>query len=260
MPNETGKDSSSPAGKATSSSDDTQVKRYSRIQAWASVIAVVIALPALWLTYRQLTDRQNFTPELEKQYATLLRQGYQNDLKLNDGEKAQLDGFIEANQLGGPSVEATRRELMTKIEAAFKSIERGLSLARQKRFAEARREFASATVSDPDNSTAWADLGAADMETGRVEEGRAAYDKALLLAPDDWRTRFNFGLFFARMKNQEAALAQFEQVFRPAKPGTGPSGDQLRQVLQAAQTDPVLAGLRKNPRFQDFLLQAKHGS
>ena len=233
----------------------------SHIQALFSVIAVVIAIPAGILTYQQWRAGQDFTPELEKQYAALLRQGYQNDLELDGAEKARLEDFVEANHLRGSSVEATRRELMTKIEAAFQSIERGLALAGQKRFAAARREFASATVSDPDNSAAWADLGAADMESGRVEEGRAAYDKALVLAPDDWRTRFNFGLFFARMKNQEAALAQLEQVFRPAKPGTGPSGDQLQQVLQAAQTDPVLAGLRKNPRFRDLLLQAaKHAS
>ncbi len=134
---------------------------------------------------------------------------------------------------------------MTKIEAAFQSIDRGLALARQKRFAEARQEFVSAAKSDPENSAAWADLGAADMETGRAEEGRAAYDKALLLAPDDWRTRFNFGLFFARMKNPDAALAQLQQVFHPARSGAGPAGQQLQQVLRAAETDPVLAGLRK---------------
>jgi Tfp pilus assembly protein PilF len=181
---------------------------------------------------------------------------------LDGPEKGRLEDFVEENHLRGASVEATRRELMTRIEAAFQSLERGLALAGQKRFAEARREFASATASDPDNSAAWADLGAADMETGRIEEGRAAYDKALVLAPEDWRTRFNFGLFFARMKNQDAAIAQFEQVFHPAKPGTGPSVVQLQRVLQAAQTDPVLAGLRKNPRFQDLLLRAavKHGS
>lgn len=257
MPNETGKDSSSAAGKATSSSEDTQNTRYSRTQARFSVIAVVIALPALWLTYLQLRDRQNFTPELKKQYAAILRQGYQNDLKLDDGEKARLDGFIEKNHLRGPSVKATRHELMTKIEAAFQSIERGLALAGEKRFAAARREFASATASDPDNSAAWADLGAANMELGRADEGRNAYDKALLLAPDDWRTHYNFGLFFVRVKNPEAALQQFRQVFPSLSKNAGPTGQWREQVLNDAKTNPLLATLRDDRRFQNLLKEAE---
>ena len=247
-------------GKDDSASRETKNERSSRIQTRAAVAGAVLAALSLGLAYLQWVAPRDFTPELEKGYASLLRASYQDDLILDPTETRQLNDFISKNRLRGESVEATRRELMTKIEAAFQSIDRGLALARQKRFAEARQEFASAAKSDPENSAAWADLGAADMETGRTEEGRAAYDKALFLAPDDWRTRFNFGLFFARMKNPDAALAQFERVFRPAESGAGPTGEQLQQVVRAAETDPVLAGLRKDPRFQDLLRAAKHGS
>jgi Flp pilus assembly protein TadD len=170
----------------------------------------------------------------------------------------ELSTFITDNKLREDSVQTTKKELMTRIKVASLSINRGLILARQTNFAAARQEFLSATQSDPENSAAWADLGAADMELGRVEEGRNAYDKALVLDPEDWRTRFNFGLFYARVNNSDAALEQFQQVFHPSKKGTGPSGQMLTLVLRSAETDPVLGNLRKDPRFQNLLEVAKN--
>jgi tetratricopeptide (TPR) repeat protein len=228
------------------------------VNVFLTFLALVVAIWGLYFTYHQYYHH-DLTPELEKQYAAKLRQAYQDDLRLDSSEAEALDKFVADNYLNPSSVNAVKSELMSRIGNASQNINRGLDLARQKNFMAARQEFLSATQSDPENSAAWADLGAADIELGRMAEGRSAYDKALVLAPEDWRTRFNFGLFYARVKNPEAALEQFQQVFHPSKQGTGPSGQVLKLVLRDAETEPVLVNLRKDPRFQELLKVAKNG-
>jgi len=229
----------------------------------ATVLALFVAIVGVAIASLQWSrphdfDPHDLTPELEQQYAADLRKAYQEDLRLDPAEAAALDKFITDHQLQRASVEAFKKDLIRRIEIASQSIHRGLGLAQQRRFSDARQEFLSATQSDPENSAAWADLGAADMELGRVEEARNAYDKALVLDPENWRTRFNFGLFYARAKNPDAALEQFQQVFHPNKRGTGPSGKMLTLVLRNAETDPALGNLRKDPRFQNLLKVAKN--
>jgi tetratricopeptide (TPR) repeat protein len=223
-----------------------------------TLLASVATIAGAIFAYSQLAGHHDFTPELERQYSVKLRKAYQDDLSLDPAEIRTLSTFIRDNKLREDSVQTTKKDLMTRIKVASLSINRGLSLARQTNFVAARQEFLSATQSDPENSAAWADLGAADMELGRVEEGRNAYDKALVLDPEDWRTRFNFGLFYARVKNPDAALEQFQQVFHPNKRGTGPSGKMLTLVLRNAETDPALGNLRKDPRFQNLLKVVKN--
>lgn len=223
-----------------------------------TIVGSVATIAGAIFAYCQWVGHHDFTPELERQYSAKLRKAYQDDFSLDPAENRALSTFIKDNNLREDSVQTTKKELTTRIKVASLSINRGLILARQTNFAAARQEFLSATQSDPENSAAWADLGAADMELGRVEEGRNAYDKALILEPDDWRTRFNFGLFYARVKNPDAALEQFQQVFLPNKRGTGPSGKMLTLVLRNAETDPALGNLRKDPRFQNLLKVAKN--
>jgi tetratricopeptide (TPR) repeat protein len=226
---------------------------------WTELATLAVGVVGLWFTY-QWYSHHDFTPELEKQYAAQVRQAYQADLSLDPDEIKALEKFTTDHKLEPAAVTAFKDELMRRIESASQNIHRGLNLARQGRFADARREFLSATAVDPESSAAWADLGAANVELGRLDEGRNAYDKALLLAPDDWRTHYNFGLFFVRVKNPEAALQQFRHVFSPRQRSAGLSGKGLKRVLHDAETNPLLASLRKDPRFQDLLREAENES
>lgn len=227
---------------------------------WSVVIgflALAVSVCGAWLIRGQWSAFHDFTPELERQYAAQVRQAYQADLSLDPAEAEALNRFIVDHKLQPSAVDPFKNELMKRIENTSQNIDRGLTLARQGRFVDARREFLSATEIDPGNSAAWADLGAANIELGRADEGRNAYDKALLLAPDDWRTHYNFGLFFVRVKNPEAALQQFRQVFSSLPKNAGPTGKWLEQVLDDAKTNPLLATLREDPRFQNLLKEAE---
>jgi len=96
----------------------------SRIKIGISVAGLVIAALSAWLADLQWGAPHDFTPELERQYASLLRASYQDDLTLDPTETRQLKKFIDDNHLRGPSVEATRSELMTKYSGFMMKPER----------------------------------------------------------------------------------------------------------------------------------------
>ncbi|MDO8616394.1 MAG: tetratricopeptide repeat protein [Dehalococcoidia bacterium] len=81
---------------------------------------------------------------------------------------------------------------------------------------------------DPANVHAWTDIGTSHYNLGRPEEAKAAWQKALELAPDDAQLHYNMGFLYANSETPdfEAARREWQAVLDLA-PGT-----QLAQTVQ----------------------------
>jgi tetratricopeptide (TPR) repeat protein len=134
------------------------------------------------------------------------------------------------------------------IQEASQAVSRGERLASRGLYEDARREFLHATLADPASPVAWANLGAASSVTRRVEEARAAYDKALALAPDNWLTHYNLAVLLAREGNRDGAVRHLERFSALI----GPREEKRRKAIDDLRNDPALSGLLGDPRLRDL--------
>ncbi len=187
--------------------------------------------------------------DAQQQIEAKLREIYRNG---EDGaaEKANLAKLLAGDPaLARTYAELERSQLPHIIEASRK-IRTGQELVAQKLFEHAREDFLQATVADPQNAGAWAALGGVDMLTRREEEARQAYERALTVDPDSWIAHYNFGFYFARKGETEAALLHLDRAVSLLSR----SGSIDRSaVLDDLRTNPVLAPLRRDPRFARLL-------
>ena len=135
---------------------------------------------------------------------------------------------------------------ISSIADGGQGVSQGEQLASQGRYQEARLEFLRATEADPGNAVAWIDLGAADSVTGRIEEARAAYDKALALDPDHWQAHYNLALLLAREGDRDGAVRHLERFFQAV--GTRP--DKRQAAIADLRGDPSVRGLLEDPRIR----------
>jgi len=191
---------------------------------------------------RSLTDTQR---QMEAKLRELYRYGEAGVV-----EKADLAKLLA----GDPALAQAYAELagsrLPHIIEANRKIHTGQELVAQKLFEPAREDFLQATVEDPQNAGAWAALGGVDMLTRREEEARQAYERALTVDPDSWIAHYNFGFYFARKGEIEAALLHLDRAV--ALLGRSGSVDRTA-VLNDLRNNPVLAPLRRDPRFARLL-------
>jgi Flp pilus assembly protein TadD len=139
-------------------------------------------------------------------------------------------------------------DVMSRIDLAEESLERGIVMADNSHFEQARREFLSASATDPKSAAAWSNLAAADAGLGRYDEARDAYGRALTLTPEDWHVRYNLGLLFARTGDPAEGLKHVSRAVAVLRSSPDSSTD-LNAVLQELKTDPGLEPLRNTPGF-----------
>jgi tetratricopeptide (TPR) repeat protein len=218
------------------------------------LLPLIVAVGGGWALWH-LQHQAVLTAELSRELDARLR-GVAVELADQPAAKplklaAAAEQFAVERGLPLEPVQARQRELLARWDAAEESLQRGLVLVQARRYEAARREFVSASQSDPENPAAWSNLGAVDLLLGRIDEGRNAYDRALALAPDDAVMRYNFGLFFVRTANLDAAAAQLTRAFAsPVLRGDA----RLREMLLADLRDnPLLADLRQRPELRILL-------
>ena len=155
---------------------------------------------------------------------------------------------VAAHPLSQPSPQVRQTNA---IQEASQAMSRGQKLADRGLYEDARLEFLRATEADPDNPMAWANLGAASVVTRRVEEARGAYDKALVLAPDNWLTHYNLAILLAREGDRDGAVRHLERFFALI----GLRDEKRRKAIDDLRRDPALRGLVDDPRLRDLVAQ-----
>jgi tetratricopeptide (TPR) repeat protein len=91
----------------------------------------------------------------------------------------------------------------------------------------------------PDDALARVFLAISLAQSGQVEAGISQAERALSIAPDDGRIRYNAACAFARAGLMDRALEQLREGIRRT-PG---------YFRSWAPKDPDFAGLRENPEF-----------
>jgi len=80
-------------------------------------------------------------------------------------------------------------------DSAQRQVNFGLMVAQKGLWQEARFRFERAVAIDPQNASAYNDLGVSLEQMGEFDGARKAYEKALALKPGDMYIQQNFDLF-----------------------------------------------------------------
>ena len=103
-------------------------------------------------------------------------------------------------------------------------------------------------VNDPNDSTALSYSAYALAQLGEKERAKARMDRALLIDPDNFSMRYNFGCALCvSLKDKDAALEILAQVFDTI----------TDRFLPYAKGDPDLELLRDDPRYQAMVAAAE---
>jgi tetratricopeptide (TPR) repeat protein len=74
--------------------------------------------------------------------------------------------------------------------------------------------FEKETQNVPDNDIAWGYLSSAYLNTGKLEQAKAAAQKCLDLSPNDMQGNNMLGLYYVQMRDYTAAKAQFQNAVK----------------------------------------------
>ena len=158
------------------------------------------SIEQLLTAFRPLLDA-NFLVMLDRQY----RSFSQADKELRDKIKQIHNSFLRVGSV--PPPRKSHRDHYNK----------GVRLARQKRYEEALQEFEEALKIHPNYPNALCNKGAALESLDRYDEAITAYAAALKLHPNDPVTLFNKGAALALLDRYEEAIKEFIKSlqFRP---------------------------------------------
>lgn len=133
------------------------------------------------------------------------------------GGLARIDSLLSAGDNGGAAQAA--QDLLARHpgrgDLTWQAQERlGLALFRLGRGAEAVRHFEAAIRAAPESPSAHHNLATTLMALGQRGRGFAEYQEAVALAPEDWRTRLDYGQALLSYRQDEAAGRQLREADR----------------------------------------------
>lgn len=141
------------------------------------------------------------------------------------------------------------------IKSAADDVTKGRRYVDRGDYASALDAFKRATATDPSNSFAWANLGAAAAMLGRSTESLDAYDHALSIDPENWLAHYNFGCQLLRLGKREEAFVHIVRGVTLARRQTRTPAER-KATLDKLRHDESTRELRNDPRF-DALFAAE---
>lgn len=171
------------------------------------------------------------------------------DVNSEAGRQALLDRRIE---------EATRffEKSASLVDSDFHSwgilLTCYRSLGEQEKFNHALRmvfeKSEAALKEDPGNGSALGMIALAFASIGDEKRAKHSIERALLLDPDNYTSRYNFACVLANdLRDYAGAIDMLETAFQQTR------GD----LIELAEADPDLDCVRDDPRFQNALDEAK---
>ena len=192
------------------------------------LLAVLVVAAAAWLTV--FGTPQTETKGVEKDYRLVRADGfygqftrtdneaalqlYENILAESPDDAAALAGLANALtqrqiRYEGPGIpEAGRRSLTEALQDGWLATdEAAIALTRAAALAE------RATTLDPSHARAWRALGLVRAAQRDFASAERAYDRALVINPDDWETMINMSELSTLKGDPERSTAYFEQAW-----------------------------------------------
>ncbi len=188
-------------------------------------------------------------PELAARFGNLLRTALRDGF-LSAEEEAARSRFLEEERLEPATVQGFEAELRSRLATARACISKSQLRIAKNQVDEARQELVQATIADPDDPIAWANLGAATALLGLDGEARTAYERAIALDPNCWLAHYNLGLGAARTGDREGALRHLASALGALGPELG---RERSKIVEQLLTEPAFAALRADPRFPGLL-------
>ncbi len=142
---------------------------------------------------------------------------------------------------GPASAEGAVKKAADAVSAGVRDQEHG-------DYAGALDAFKEATATDPSNSFAWANLGAAAAKLGRSTEAVQAYDRALAIDPENWLAHYNLGCQLLRIGKRDVAWDHVSRGVTLAR-RQARSPAERSATLQRLRHDDAIRELSDDPRF-----------
>ncbi len=181
----------------------------------------------------------------------LLHNIYSDHLKSADEQQLLADA-IRRQRLDQSQGEQLEQQVKAQWERAQPYFERGLTAARQARHQPAIEEFQRALAEDPDNAWILANLAAAYLQAGRIEDAEASCQRALEFDPGNWLAHYNLGSYHARQGQKDAAIDELQQALECV------AEDRTQRitrddVIGQLRADRALSSIRQDARFRQLL-------
>ena len=133
------------------------------------------------------------------------------------------------------------------------SLEKGINLFEEKRYAQARDELLRAVRADPRSARAFFYLGLTELQLGDVSSAAESFRQSTALDPQSSNAFYNLGVLLLENKKAREAIPYLERANQLGPASAALSVNLVRAYLRAGETDHAVEVARTSAaRFRDL--------